>query len=397
MRGPLLDNGPQRMGNDAAGRRSLRVLFVSSTSEWIGATNSLLLLLKHLRHRYMTSVMLTGEGPFSEALRDLGVTVTYVDSLAKERIPAVARIVRRDGASLVHVNNTGGASRNALLAARIAGARCIAHCRSMPEQYSGWRLIPFNAANAVIAISQACADSLSRWIVADKIHVIHNGLDLGDYMGGRGVSNFEARRELGVNPEATLVMSVGHLMPRKAQHLAIQAVADCVTCGVGLHLALVGRLDRDPAYVESLRELTRELSIEDRVTFAGFRADVPRLLAASDVLIHTAIREAFGRAVIEGMASGLPVVALSTDGVREIVLHGETGYLVSHDAVSTLADLLRQLAADRDLRLRLGDRGRRHVMENFEASNTAESVAQLIEEVAWGSQDRMAKAARCDP
>jgi glycosyltransferase involved in cell wall biosynthesis len=149
---------------------------------------------------------------------------------------------------------------------------------------------------------------------------------------------------------------------------------------------MVGRLDRDPPYVEGLRSSIVQLGLDDHVVMTGLRTDVGRLLAAADVFLHTALEDPHPRAVIEAMASGLPVVALAVDGVSETVVDGETGFLVSSPCTAlALADPVSRLLESPELSRAMGDRGRERTRLLFSADRTAREVADVILELIGAS------------
>ena len=103
-----------------------------------------------------------------------------------------------------------------------------------------------------------------------------------------------------------------------------------------------GALFGEEAYEEKLKELTRELGIADRVTFAGHLDDVPKVMAACDVVVHCSTApEPFGLVIVEAMMVGTPVIASAAGGAREIVVHGETGLLTPPGDENTLASAIR--------------------------------------------------------
>jgi glycosyltransferase involved in cell wall biosynthesis len=103
------------------------------------------------------------------------------------------------------------------------------------------------------------------------------------------------------------------------------------------------------------------------------------LLSAADAFIHTANEDPHPRAVIEAMASALPVVAFAVDGVSETVVHGETGFLVPRmESGEALVGPATKLFRDPHLRREMGERGRERVHRLFSADRTAESVADVI-------------------
>jgi len=134
-----------------------RIPFVSSTPNWIGPTSSLLLLLKHLRSRYDVTVLLPGEGLFIEALDREHIPYVRFLSLAKGSIPAILRLIRREGIDLVYGNTVNVTSRNALIAAEPARVPFIRHVHEMGWENTWLQMGFLRFSNAVIAVSQACA------------------------------------------------------------------------------------------------------------------------------------------------------------------------------------------------------------------------------------------------
>ena len=356
-----------------------RILFVSHTADSIGPTNSLMVLLRHLRECYRVAVLLPGSGQFSEALTREEVPIISVPSLTKWSIPGIFRLIRRGRIDVVYGNNTSGCSRNALLAARIARVPTICHVRGMGWGKS-WRDLGFlKLADATIAVSEACAASIARFVPRGRLHVVHNGVELSSLGPQRSSARARVLAETGLSPDSLIVTSVSHIARRKGQEYAISAMSKIVREAPWIHLLLVGSLDRDVAYVDRIRAMIREARLGDNVSIMGFRSDAEQLMQGSDLFFHTAIRDPHPRAVLEAMVAGLPVVAFSVDGIAETVKTGETGYLVQKGDVTSLANSVLRLAADTSLRTQLGHNARAHVKEHFSAESTARQIADIID------------------
>jgi glycosyltransferase involved in cell wall biosynthesis len=149
----------------------------------------------------------------------------------------------------------------------------------------------------------------------------------------------------------------------------------------------VGRLDRDPAFVQALRRRSIDLGLGDRVSFTGPRAgaDLDRLYGGADLLALASRSETYGMVITEALARGLPVVAADVGGVPEALGHGADGIppglLVPPDNPDALAEALRLWLGDHELRARL----RRAALERRESlspwSATASIVAGVLSEV----------------
>jgi len=125
----------------------------------------------------------------------------------------------------------------------------------------------------------------------------------------------------------------------------------------------------------------RELSLSKRVQLLGFVRDIPSFLRNLDIVVLPSSSEAFPNAVQEAMAASLPVVATDTGGTRELVIDGETGFLVSPNDSSALADCIGRLCSDREMCLKMGEAGRRRVAEQFTADRMARRFEDLYLEL----------------
>jgi glycosyltransferase involved in cell wall biosynthesis len=361
-----------------------RILFISPTAEATGPTTSLRLLLRHLSKTHRLEVLLSGEGEFRSILDEQGVPrwdLEWPEGRAwPRRLPSRYRLVRwfrREGFDLVYANEITSATRDVCLAAWLAGTPFVCHVRNMGWRL-GWKhLGHFRAAEAVIAVSHACGASVERHVRRGRLHVVHNGVPAPELPMDREQLQGQIKRELGVDPSTKLLLSVGHVNPRKAQAYALDAMEILLEQGLDVHLCLLGKLDRDPEYVRRIRGRAARAPLEGRVSVLGFRRDVFRLLLGADILVHTALHDPHPRAVLEGMAAALPVVAFSTDGVSETVVPGQTGHLVPRKDARALASSLQGLL-DPEKARQFGYAGRLRVEREFSETQTAERVGDLL-------------------
>jgi glycosyltransferase involved in cell wall biosynthesis len=161
---------------------------------------------------------------------------------------------------------------------------------------------------------------------------------------------------------APLALALGRLHPNKGFDLLLEALA--ATRDVRLWIAGDGPM-RPP-----LERLASRLGIADRVRFLGWREDVPALLASADLLVCPSLHEPLGNVVIEAWSAGLPVVATASDGPAGLIEDGESGVLVPlpgepGGGAEALARAIERVAADPELRIRLGRGGRRAYEAEF--------------------------------
>lgn len=235
--------------------------------------------------------------------------------------------------------------------------------------------------NAVVVVSP----SIEAWIseryakLARKVRVIENGVE--------DVLLTVPPDSRGRNPNVPLrLLTVGSLIPRKRIGHIIEAMARLPDSD-RIQLTVVGAgPDR-----EALEQLAQRLTLGDRVTFAGAVGPdtIARLLAQADAFVLASQSEGRPNVVLEAMAMALPVVATDIDGVRDVVQHGTTGLLYGVDDITTLADHLRRLCADDKLCRRLGEAGRRWIVQRgLLWSRTAQAYASLYHSVIEESAAR---------
>jgi len=197
---------------------------------------------------------------------------------------------------------------------------------------------------------------------AERIEVIHNGVDTGKYHPAVPSEGGALRESFGIGPSDTVMTTVASLKPAKRVDLLLRAVARCIRANPGVRVLLVG----DGPDRAELEQLARRIGMTERVVFAGIRDDVDDILRMSDVLVLSSRvgTETFPNVVLEAMASGLPVVSTDVGSVREMI-DESCGLIVPPEDEDALAEAIGQLAADPEMRRRLGRRGREVVEERF--------------------------------
>jgi glycosyltransferase involved in cell wall biosynthesis len=183
---------------------------------------------------------------------------------------------------------------------------------------------------------------------------------------------------------------VGRLAPWKGQREFLEAARLVATEWPEARFLVVGDVAFDgPSYRDALRRLVRRLGLEDRVIFTGWRRDVPVVLAAADVLVHSSVLpEPFGLVIVEAMAMERPVVASRLGGPGEIVRDGHEGVLVDPRHPEEIAEALLRLAADPALRTCMGRTGRVRALGCFGAERFVQEMEAVLHEAAWSCEVR---------
>ena len=252
------------------------------------------------------------------------------------------------------------------LAARLAGVPVVLPRRGSEFPLKGHLNYRFQyqvIASGMIVNSRATERTLLSgvsWKPRGKVHVLHNGFDLRPYDSLR--PRAEVRAELGISPEAPVIVNLGELTTRKNAALLVSVMPALLQRFPDARLWLIGEGDQR----EALLRQASELGVANAVHLLGFRRDVPDLLGACDVLAHTAHVEGFGFAVAEAMAAGLPTVVTNASSLPEVIVEGETGALFEDDDAEGLLAALASYLEDPSLRRAHGEAGRKRVHTEFE-------------------------------
>ncbi|KNZ42522.1 glycosyltransferase family 4 protein [Acetobacterium bakii] len=156
------------------------------------------------------------------------------------------------------------------------------------------------------------------------------------------------RAELSVPDVAIMVLSVGELVKRKNHEIIIKALAKMEFKNVYYFVCGKGQLDY------KLKELTKSLDLENRVSFLGYRQEIPELCKLADIYAFPSTREGLGLAGIEGMAAGLPIVTSNLNGIKDYSVNGKTGYVCEPRDVDSFANALDKLCVNKKLRNDMG-------------------------------------------
>jgi len=368
--------------------RPTPILVVSNHGAVVGGGElSMLELLRGLdRRRWAPALVVPDDGAVATHGRDLGLPI-HVVPLPTLRRPGYAmassvrmlrRLARRTGAALIHANGSRAMMYGGL-AGRTTGRPAVWHVRIAQSDGVVDRAL-YALATGVIATSDAVARRFCR--AAAKVRLVPNGIDLTRFTPR--APSAALRAALGVPPSSPLVLSIGRFVPEKGHRHLLEAAARVERTKPDAHWVLVGAGELEAR----LRRQARGLGLESRVHFAGWREDVPDVLAVSDVFVLPSESEGFGRVVVEAMAMAHPVVATAVGGVPEVIRDGETGILVPPSDPAALADAVRSLLDDPARASRLGAAGRERAESRFSLTAHIDGIERVYTEVLGGHAAR---------
>jgi glycosyltransferase involved in cell wall biosynthesis len=220
--------------------------------------------------------------------------------------------------------------------------------------------------DALIAVSKYTVDELTDLYGIDKnkIHVIYNGVDIERFKPRP--NRAELRQEFGLETDQKVVLFVGRLYHRKGIDTLLRAVPPILKEFSNVKFVISGTGFKQKE--ESLRNLAKELDIEDHVKFLGYVPDekLPLLYSASDIFVLPAIYENFPFAILEAQSTGLPVISTKVGGIPEFLVDNQNGYVIEPRDPTQLTQKVLALLQDPKLAKEMGDRGRKLIEEKFD-------------------------------
>jgi glycosyltransferase involved in cell wall biosynthesis len=256
-------------------------------------------------------------------------------------------------------------------------------CANDPIFFSRSRWKPMALAHAArpvcrgeIAVSETVGRILTSrlHLPARRVTVIPNGFAVEE-IAARAAAGRKVAQRAG---DGTARVFMAARIERAKDHItALKAIALLRRQGREVELCLAGGAVRESAQT-SVESLTEELGIRDLVRFLGVRDDVPELMGASDVVVHSTNSEGFGNVVAEAMAAGVPAVATDIPACREVLDGGRCGLLVPRGDPLALAEAIRRIIDDKASRLQLVEAASERVRSHYHIKRVAADYAELL-------------------
>jgi glycosyltransferase involved in cell wall biosynthesis len=223
---------------------------------------------------------------------------------------------------------------------------------------------------------------------SDNLTTIYSGMEL-DWFLKANVNPMSIRRQLDIPENAPVIGKIARMVDIKNHDALLDAAPEIITRHPDARFLLVG----DGPLLEHLRSRASQMGIGEHIIFTGVvpRERIPEMLAAMDVLAHTALYEGLPRVLAQALAMGKPCVAFDADGAREVVVPEETGYLVCPGDTAGIAAAVSRLLQDPKLRAQMGEAGRRRVDPAFRAETMVQHIDKVYQELLRRHADRLAR------
>lgn len=369
--------------------KSMRVLLLTNGGEGgIGGSEvfDMELINRIDKNTFHFMVCCIDKGNLTDMLKDVakGAGCEFVEVKYEKKfrvdvgaILRIRKIIKNRKVEVIHASS-GYTAISGVLASLFLKLPII-YTLQMPVSFSWWTRFFFSffgkRISQRIAVSKAIAQSVEQGgfsFTSQKVdRVIYCGIDLQRFMP---IDNAKRSLKLRRYP---VVGAVGRLIPRKGYDYLLRAMPDIKKAYPDIKLVLAG----DGEEKENLKMIANELDVQESVVFLGNRKDIPEVMNSFDVFVLPSLSEGLGVVVLEAFAAGKPVVASKVEGIPEMVINGENGFLVPIRDSDALAERIITLLKDPLLASRMGKKGRRLVEENFDINNKIREYESLYMEV----------------
>ena len=338
-------------------------------------------------------------GGWLEARLGKGAGETYVFLKAcymftrreASKVWPIVRAIQENEIDLVHLNTGLRQGKPGIIAAWLTKTPCISHVRMFDKLGHFDRMFE-PLVDSFVYISRAVAEGyITQGIPSVKGTVVHNGVDLTEFSPMLDTASI--RNEFGWAAHERLVGVIGRLDWWKGHEYFLEALAEVAQQIPYVRGLIIGEPENTPLngeYYQKLQSLTKSLGLEDKVSFTGFREDVPRLMFALDVVVlSSSAPEPFGRVVIEGMAAGKPVVATAAGGVLDIIEDGVNGLLVAPKDSKSMARAIVELLSNREKADQIGLAARQRVAKKFIVQHHVAAVQSVYDSILGVAQSHL--------
>ena len=252
--------------------------------------------------------------------------------------------------------------------------------RAFFRRCEGWAA---KRCHRMISVADAMTDLMVDAGIAprEKFTTIYSGMDVEPFLRSHQQRD-TVRSKYGLKDEHVVVGKIARLFHLKGHDDLITAAEQVARRDPNVRFLLIG----DGILRETLTRRIESLGLSEHFVFTGLVAptEVPPLIGAMDVLVHTSYREGLARALPQALIAGRPVVSYDIDGAREVTITGETGILVPPKDTAALSAALSTLVGDARLRIELGREGQRRFTEQFRHQTMTRRIRQLYQQVLGG-------------
>ena len=332
------------------------------------------------------------EGDMVPDAKESGVGVVVIDAMRRAINPwrdlaayrALRRWMREHHPDIVHTHSSkaGILARKAAKDEKVPRIVHTIHGLPFHDYEKAWVnklyiALERNAARYTGLIISV-ADAMTAKAVAagvaprEKFVTVYSGMNVEPFINGQH-DPAAVRGSLGISHDDLVVGVIARISPLKGHEFIIRAAPKILKQHPDVRLLFVG----DGHIRSEMEELAREKGVFKRIVWAGLRdyREIPELISAMDLVVHTSLREGLARVLPQALLSGVPVVSYDVDGAREVVVNGETGWLVEPESVGGLSGAVCEVLDDLNAARAMAQVGRQICERRFRGEVMVEAIA----------------------
>ncbi len=396
-----------------------KILILDTGKEWGGGTNSLLELLKRVdKNRYGFTLLFYNnykkgaDSDIKTEIEKLGVEFLILEQRKqpvmvktakelsrlifffskrlkkyfiflidypfriKQNAKKISELLRSLRIDLFYMNNQPSSNLEGIIASKMTGVPALQHSRIETALNSFEIKAVKKKKKKMICVSEGVKNSFIRQgIDKSKCAVVYNGIDAEIVPEA---SRQDIRKTWGISDKDILIGTVGSLIKRKRIMDLIEATA--IVAKRSEHPIKCMIIGKGPEK-ENLMTKIKERNLDSRIIFTDFQSDAISYINALDIFVLTSKSEGLPRVILEAMLMERPVVALNVTGPSELVIDGETGFLVPVGQTEAIASAILRLIENPALREQMGEKAKERIIRNFPVEKYVNDVENVFAEV----------------
>lgn len=361
--------------------KKLKILYFLQGLEFGGLEKMVCDLAKEVKKRGLDVkvCLFDKKGVFANELETNGISITLIKR--NQGIDfyypfKLASFIKSQNIDVVHAHNST-AWFYSVFAAMLTKRPLVytEHDRSFPSPFKIRMLhFLFSKRSKVVAVSNAIKEELRRFEWIKDVQVVFNGIDENHFSPISKEEKIKHRKDMGFFKEDVLLINVGRMDRLKNQSVLLKTLK---RLPFQTKLLLVG----DGENYQKLKDEAKVLRLENRVFFLGKRKDVNKLLRIADIFVFPSLSEGLPLAVIEAMASGLPIVASDVGGIPELVKEKVNGFLIKPMSLGSIERAIYNLIHNSSLREKMGENSEKIFKESFTLSAMCKAYIEIYQKV----------------
>ena len=350
----------------------MKILHLDTRPDWRGGQHQILLTMRGLRNLGHDAQLLTRANCLLAQRASAENFSVHRFSPHFPRFQALLclkEILHQQKFDIIHAHDPHALTAAWLARAHHSAALIASRRVAYPLSRSRLGLARYRAARRIIAVSNfVAAGVISSGIDPECVAVVHDGVEIpAPFTPGERIA---ARRSWKISDSAPLIGCVGYLLPEKGQELLLRAMTEIISQFPICKLLLAG----DGPMRSQLHALAKNLALESSVIFVGFIADTESVYRALDIFVFPSLAEPLGSSLLAAMAHSLPVVAIASGGVPEIVENGRDGILADAPDSAKLSRAICELLRHPEMAAQIGASARETISKHFTAELLAENT-----------------------